>query len=83
MRVKTRAVATLLGALVMFGGAGAAQAQNRYRGEDRYRDDACYRKIRNEERELSRAIDRHGYYSRQADHERRELEKLREKCRYR
>jgi len=58
----------------MVGGAGAAQAS----GRDR--DDACYRKIHNEERELDRAINRHGYYSRQADHERRELDKLRDRC---
>ncbi len=67
--------AILLGALVMFGGAGSASA----RGNDR--DDACYRKVREEERELNRAIERHGYNSRQADHERRDLEKARDKCR--
>jgi hypothetical protein len=66
--------AILLGALVMFGGAGSARAM----GNDR--DDACYRKVREEERELNRAIERHGYNSRQADHERRDLEKAREKC---
>ena len=67
--------AILLGALVMFGGARSASAM----GGDR--DDACYRKVREEERELNRAIERHGYNSRQADHERRDLEKAREKCR--
>jgi len=75
MSWKLKFFATILGALVMFGGAGAAQAADR--------DDACYRKIRNEERELDRAINRHGYHSRQADHERRELDKLRDKCSYR
>jgi len=64
----------LLGALVMFGGAGSARAI----GNDR--EDACYRKVHEEERELNRAIERHGMYSRQADHERRDLEKAREKC---
>lgn len=77
MSWKLKFFATLLGALVMFGGAGAAQAS------DRDRDDACYRKIRNEERELDRAINRHGYYSRQANHERRELDKLHDRCSFR
>jgi hypothetical protein len=76
MSWKLKFFATILGALVMFGGAGAAQAS------DRDRDDACYRKIHNEERELDRAINRDGYYSRQADHERRELDKLRDRCTY-
>lgn len=66
--------AIVLGAVVMLGGAGSARAM----GNDR--DDACYRKVREEERELNRAIERHGYNSRQADHERRDLEKAREKC---
>ena len=75
MKRNLKMFAILLGALVMFGGAGSAQAM----GNDR--DDACYRKVRDEERELNRAIERHGYNSRQADHERRDLEKAREKCR--
>jgi hypothetical protein len=32
---------------------------------------------------LDRAIARHGYYSSQADHERRELNRLRYQCGYR
>jgi hypothetical protein len=79
---KTTLFAAVLGALVMFGGAGTANAQDRYRGGDRYRDDACYRKIQKEERELERAIRRYGYYSRQAFHERRDLQKARERCRF-
>jgi len=75
MKRNLKMFAILLGALVMFGGAGPTSAM----GGDR--DDACYRKVREEERELNRAIERHGMYSRQADHERRDLEKAREKCR--
>jgi hypothetical protein len=75
MKRKSMMFAILLGALVMFGGAGSASAM----GNDR--DDACYRKVREEERELNRAIERHGMYSRQANHERRELDKARDKCR--
>jgi hypothetical protein len=75
MKRKSMMFAMVLGALVMFGGAGTVRADNRDR------DDACYRKVREEERELNRAIERHGFNSRQADHERRDLEKAREKCR--
>jgi hypothetical protein len=75
MKRNLKMFAVLLGALVMFGGAGSASAI----GGDR--DDACYRKVREEERELNRAIERHGVYSRQADHERREFDKARDKCR--
>lgn len=64
-------MAAMLGALVMLGGAGAARAESR---------ESCYRKIEKEQRDLNRAIDRHGRYSRQADHERRELERLRDRC---
>ena len=76
MKRNSAVLAIVLGALVMFGGVGTTQAAN----PDR--DDACYRKVREEERELNRAIERHGFYSRQADHERRDLERAREKCRF-
>jgi hypothetical protein len=75
MKRSSMVLTIMLGALVMSGGAGTAQAI----GNDR--DDGCYRKVREEERELNRAIERHGYDSRQANHERRDLEKAREKCR--
>jgi len=32
---------------------------------------------------LDKAIAHHGYYSRQAEHERRELDRIRDECRYR
>jgi hypothetical protein len=76
MTRKIKLFAVMLGALVMFGGAGVAQAAD----HDRDRDDACYRKIRKEERDLDRAINRHGYYSRQANDERRELARLQREC---
>ncbi len=74
MTRKIRLFAVLLGALVMFGGAGVAKAY------DRDRDDACYRRIAKEERELDRAVRRHGYYSRQANDERLELARLQSEC---
>lgn len=73
MKRNSITLAIVLGALVMFGGAGTAKADGR--------DDACYRNVHQQERELNRAIERHGFYSRQADHERRDVEKAREKCR--
>ncbi|HEV3220049.1 MAG TPA: hypothetical protein VGZ48_09775 [Candidatus Acidoferrales bacterium] len=72
MTRQIRLFALLLGALVMFGGAGPAQAGDRY--------DACARRIAKEERALDRAVYRHGYYSRQADNERRELARLQWEC---
>jgi len=40
-------------------------------------------RINHQQRELDRAIARHGYYRSQADHERRELDRLRYHCGYR
>lgn len=62
----------ILGALLMLGTAGTAGAE-----------DWCAKHLRQAERELDKAIDHHGYYSRQAEHERRELERIRDECRYR
>jgi hypothetical protein len=73
MKRNSITLAIVLGALVMFGGAGTAKADGR--------EDACYRNVQQQERELNRAIERHGLYSRQADHERRDVERAREKCR--
>jgi hypothetical protein len=61
-----------LGAVFALGGATAARADN---GRD------CHRKIEHEQRDLDKAIARHGYYSRQADRERRELDRLYDRCR--
>jgi len=61
-----------LGGTLLLGGilltTGTAQA------------DSCGNRIRNEERELASNIRRHGYYSRQANHDRRELNSLRSRC---
>ncbi len=65
-----------LGGTLLLGGilltTGTAQARDR--------DDNCRNRIRSEERELDRNIRRHGYYSRQANHDRRELNSLRNSC---
>ncbi len=75
MKRNSLVLSVVLGALVMFGGAGTARA------DSRGREEACYRNVQQQERELSRAIDRYGFRSHQADHERRDVERAREKCR--
>jgi hypothetical protein len=67
-----RLFAIVLGALLVFGTAGSAQA-----------DDWCARHIRHERHELNEAIRNHGYYSWQANHERRELDRVLDQCRVR
>lgn len=75
MIAKLKIAAYAAGAILFWGGATAAYARDW--------DDWCARKIEHEQRELDRAIYRHGYYSRQADAERRELARLEERCRWR
>ena len=43
-------------------------------------DERCHRRIEHAEHELHEAIEHHGRYSRQANHERRELRDARERC---
>ena len=62
-----------LGTLMALAGASTAAANP-------YRD--CDRRIERAEYKLDRAIDHHGYYSRQAEHARHELREAREGCRY-
>ena len=69
---KVKLFAVALGALMVLGGAGAVRA-----------GDWCGRQVAHEQHDLDKAIAHHGYYSRQADHERRELARLRYECRYR
>jgi hypothetical protein len=68
---KARMFAIMLAAFFALGGATAARA-------DDWRD--CEKKIRHEQRDLDKAIAHHGYYSRQADEERRELDRLYDRC---
>ncbi len=65
-----------LGAVLMLGGASPARAADDWgRG--------CTARINHEQRELDRAIRHHGYYSWQAQQERRELNRAIASCRYR
>ena len=62
--------AALLGGVLLSG--GTAQARDWGGG--------CGARIRAEERELDRNIRRHGFFSRQANRDRRELNALRARC---
>lgn len=62
----------ILGALLILGMAGSAGAE-----------DWCAKHIRHAQHELDEAIHDHGYYSKQADHRRRELDRILDECRYR
>lgn len=63
--------AVALGGFLLFAGATSAQAHDR---------DECYRRINKAEWKLDKAIEHHGYYSRQADRRRYELREARERC---
>jgi len=58
-----------LGAALLLGGATAAQAR-----------DNCWDRIHCEEHKLQRDIRRHGIFSRQAQHRRAKIHRLRERC---
>jgi hypothetical protein len=60
-----------LSGLLFFAGAPGAQAADR---------DDCGRRIAKTEHRLHEAIEDHGYYSRQAKHQRHELREARQRC---
>lgn len=72
MKLKRLLICLAVGVGVL-GGAGALRAQDR---------DDCARRVRNDQRDLARAIDQYGYYSSQARHERTELQRDAAKCGY-
>lgn len=59
------------GGFLLFGAAGRADARD---------FEKCQRRIDKEEWKLQREINRHGFYSRQAEHKRHELRDARERC---
>ena len=68
----TTALATAaLGGFLLLAGAPSTQAHDR---------DNCSRRINKAEWKLDEAIERHGYYSRQADHWRHKLRETQERC---
>ena len=63
-----------LGAALLFGGAGTAQADHRGRQQQ------CWNRIQREEDKLHRDIRRHGIFSRQAQQRRTKIHRLRQQC---
>lgn len=63
-----------LGAALLLGGADTAQADHRAR------DRQCWDRINREEHKLHRDIRRHGIFSRQAQHRRAKIHRLRQQC---
>lgn len=76
--IKTKLMGTILGGLVLLGAAAGAGAAT-FPGYPR----DCERRIEHRRDDMDRAIRHHGYYSWQADHERRELRRTEEACRWR
>jgi hypothetical protein len=71
MLVKTSLVTTLAGGFMFFGHAPNLRADDR---------DSCYQNVQNLQRKLDRDVDRHGADSRQAKHDRHEMEEARDSC---
>jgi hypothetical protein len=67
---KAALLTTAFGGLLLFGGTASARAEN------------CPTKLYKQEQKLNDAINRHGYNSRQANHERHELGEVQQKCGY-
>ena len=70
---KTFAVAAILSGFLLFAAAPRASAHGA---------DKCRRKISRAEWKLEEAVEHHGFYSRQAEHQRHELREAQDRCRY-
>ena len=77
MNWRTALRTTALGAAMLLGGAMLPGAT----AQARDWNDRCGQRIRQQEWKLRRDIERHGYNSRQARHDRHELNELRQHCR--
>ena len=71
---KTALASVLAGGLLLSSGATAVRADDYY---------SCRRNVEKWEARLDRDINRHGVYSRQANHDRHELAEARENCAHR
>jgi type II secretory pathway component PulJ len=71
MLLKMSIVSALAGGLMLFGSATNARANDR---------DSRNQNVQRWEQKLDRDIDRHGVNSRQANHDRHELNEARESC---
>ena len=75
MRNKLRVLAAILAAMFLFSSATPLRALDRD-------DERCHRRVEQAERNLDKAVRRHGEHSRQAQQRRHELEEARERCRH-
>jgi len=71
MLMKTSLVTALAGGFMFVGNATNVRADDR---------ESCYQNVQNLERKLERDVDRHGADSRQAKHDRHEMEEARDNC---
>jgi hypothetical protein len=71
MLIKTSLVTALTGGFMFFGNATNVRADDR---------ESCYQNVQKLERKLDRDVDRHGADSRQAKHDRHEMEEARDNC---
>ena len=71
MLIKTSLVTALTGGFMFFGNATNIRADDK---------ESCYQNVQNLERKLERDVDRHGADSRQAKHDRHEMEEARDNC---
>jgi hypothetical protein len=69
---------SVLAAAALLGLLGFAATPRAFAHEDPYYK--CQRRIAKEDYKLHEAIERHGWYSRQAEHHRHELREARERC---
>ena len=70
---------TVLSAVAVLGMLAFGGTPRAFAHEDPYYK--CQRRIAKEDYKLHEAIERHGWYSRQAEHQRHELREARERCR--
>jgi hypothetical protein len=71
MLMKTSLVTALAGGFMFVGNATNVRADDR---------ESCYQNVQNWERKLDRDVERHGADSRQAKHDRHEMEEARDSC---
>ncbi|HXN25154.1 MAG TPA: hypothetical protein VOA41_20660 [Candidatus Dormibacteraeota bacterium] len=67
---KAALLTAAFGGLLLFGGTASARAEN------------CSRNLYKQEQKVNDAVNRHGYNSRQANHERYKLGEVQQKCGY-
>lgn len=74
MRGKGLLLATVAGIAFTLAGAQPARADHRDRQQE------CWRNIQKQEHKLEKEIRKHGWYSRQARHQREKIARLRHEC---